>query len=219
MKAFRLFGLADKQVSPFEEGLKTEQIELHYAALGEGPARKAVLALTISQMAYVAVAIPKGAGWERIGIASCWCKYDLNPLREFLELRPVGDSTSPRFELVLRDSGGGTGIYEQTETHFRVYNGKLRKVISFQGARRWCRPTAPIIPCEVDRRWLDRQTLVEAHGQFDRNSLPVAAFRVGDLQDRYFTRVTCTPYEWDEKAFLYKRTGPPTKCAKPVTAP
>jgi len=43
-----------------------------------------------------------------------------------------------RFELVMRASGGGTGIYTQNEVHFPIHHGKPHGVISFESRHRSC---------------------------------------------------------------------------------
>lgn len=212
VKALRLFGLTDPQIRLFNSAAgEGVQIDLRYAPLGEDATPQAIVALAKDTYTFAAVALPKAAGWERVGVASCWCKYEANPLRDFLELRPAAPPGDKRFELVLRTSGGGTGIYSQTESHFRVHAGILQRVISFESMRQSC-PAAPIRPCSVTKRWLSGELLVEGRATFDSYAVPEIAFRLRELEDRYFTSVTCTPYEWDPSSFRYRKTGPAASC-------
>lgn len=211
IKALRLFGLADPQLRLFSASTGV-RIDLQYAALGDDGSLQAVVALTAVQYTFAAVARQTPHGWERLGVAACWCKYESNMLRAFLELRPAGPPDDQRFELVLRNSGGGTGIYSQTESHFRIHNGMLKRVISFESARRAC-PAAPVRPCSVTTRQLTGSLLVEAQGQFDGSAVPEIVFTLRELQARYLTRITCTPYEWDQSASIYRKKGPATACS------
>lgn len=107
-----------------------DQVQLTYAALGDSDAKQAILAVFISelQITAVSVAVPAAGGWVRIAQASCWCKYDMyDALATFVQLEPApGPPSRPlSFELVVRASGGGSGVYAQTETRFRVHNGDL----------------------------------------------------------------------------------------------
>lgn len=198
-KALRLFGYPEAQM---QDVPKPDQIELRYAALGDDATLQAIVAITVNGvMEYAAVALPKAKAWERIGTFFCWCKYQSSPL-QFVDVRLASQSTRVWSELVLRPSGGGTGAYDREEMHFRVHNGALRKVLSFVSFRRSCQVPDP---CIVETRSLSGNMLVQSREQFDTDSPPQNA--------------TCTQYEWDEKAFLYRPLGPPTKCAKPLPPP
>jgi hypothetical protein len=117
-------------------------------------------------MTYAAVGVAAPSGWERVAAFDCWCKYEMNSggdaLGEFVQLRAApqrSPTTSQRYELVLRASGGGTGIYTQDEAHFRLFHGELRRVLSFVSESRSC--PAPN-ECTLEKRWF-RPTGV--HGQ------------------------------------------------------
>ncbi|MGA2712092.1 MAG: hypothetical protein ABSG41_03220 [Bryobacteraceae bacterium] len=198
-KALRLFGYPEAEMKDVP---KPDQIELRYAAIGDDATLQAIVAITVNvSMAYAAVAVPRAKGWERIGTFFCWCKYESSPL-QFVDIRLASSSGRAWSELVLRPSGGGTGVYGRDEAHFRIHNGALRKVISFVSFRRSCQPPDP---CMIEARSLSGNTLVQSREQFEADSPPRNA--------------TCTPYEWDEKAFTYKRGGPVTKCAKAFMLP
>ena len=198
-KALRLFGYPEAEM---QDVPKPDQIELRYAAIGDDATLQAIAAITVGAMAYAAVAVPEKDRWERIGTFFCWCKYEEDPLHEFVDVRLAGFSNRFWSELVLHPSGGGTGVYGKDEVHFRVHDGALRKVISFEGFLRTCPPS----PCTVAARSFSGNTLVESREQFEADRPPAR-------------NATCIPYEWDDKTFRYKRAGPLTKCAKPMTPP
>jgi len=151
IKALVLLGLSEDQDKitvwdqksgkplPEKQVLPVDIVQLFYAALGSDDTRAAVLAVAASQMTYAAVAIPSDKGWTRIATFDCWCKYDMNGprdvLSEFVQLHYFferGGLPNPQhYELVLRASGGGSGIYVQDEAHYRIRHGELRLVMSF----------------------------------------------------------------------------------------
>jgi hypothetical protein len=196
------------------------RVQLTYAALGEGDAEQAILALDdASQSVYAAVAVRRGNTWVRIAAISCWCKYDIQPdqdaVAEFISLRPTLDTGPPdqrkHFELVVHSSGGGSGVYRQTETHFRLYQNKLRNVLSFASAYRNGTPTVTL-----ERRWFTfagvtddplRGVLVEATGSWTPGESPTIQWDVRALLDSHLRDITCTAYRWDAKTFRYVRTN------------
>ena len=196
---------------------------MRYAALGSDSTQQAILAVQVSQMMYAAVAIPQRQGWERIALFDCWCKYDMaNALGEFLEIRSAPGGTQGRSELVLRGSGGGTGIYTQDEAHYRFYNGSLRRVMSFVSRSRSCPPTDPASKrCSVEYRWFYHTTaesgpvsvLFEASGGFPVDKVPPAAFSLPAFASRYATNLSCREYVWNEKEYRYDRSSRETPCS------
>ena len=139
---------------------KAEQVELRYAALGRDETQQAIVAAqVVGTYAFAAVAISGAKGWERIAAFSCWCKYDAsNVMDTFVSLRGPGPQRNEtgRYELVLRASGGGTGLYTQDEAHFRLYRGDMKAVISFV-SRREDNPGGSPPPwyLTLERRWFD----------------------------------------------------------------
>jgi len=142
LHAMYLIGVSDKeahrnvwaQTSPTkilgQKVVTPDQIQLKYAVLGTDETKAAVLAVQAEQMMYAAVALPYKNGWERIALLNCWCKYELgtshDALDDFVQVVPAPDSrpdTAARYELVLRASGGGSGIYVQDEGHYRILGG------------------------------------------------------------------------------------------------
>lgn len=179
-----------------------DEIELRYVALGEDKTLDAFVAVAInSDMTFAAVAVPRDKGWVRVGAFQCWCKYSRNLLEEFIAVRSTIEPNKIWPELVIHASGGGTGAYEQQEIHFRVHQDGLRRVLAFENRSYECPPIAAN-NCDTAERWLLDNVLVQRI-----QAQPHAA------------STTCTTYQWDEKAFLYRPLGPPTKCAKPLPPP
>ena len=76
-------------------------------------------------------------------------------LDEFVSLRPAAEP--PReirrhYELVVRSSGGGTGIYTQVEDHYRIFHNQLRKVLQFVSRHYGSDPTGSAPPTTLERR-------------------------------------------------------------------
>ena len=246
LKALKLAGLNDQQAhyavwSQVNDGtskiigqavVTPKRTQLMYAALGEDASQQAVIAFDDGiQSVYAAVAVHKGNGWERIAALTCWCKYDMRPeqdtVSESVSLRPAIEPGSPdnqiHRELVVHSSGGGSGVYSQSETHFRVYHNQLRNIISFTSAYRNGTPTVTL-----ERRWFTflslpnlpapdtlRGVLVEAKGTWEPDNAPTIQWDVRALLDRHLRSVTCTAYRWDEKTFSYVRTNETVPACSP----
>jgi hypothetical protein len=200
-----------------------DQIELKYAALGEDATQEAILAVQASQkqLIFAAVAVPKPQGWDRIAVFDYWCKYDFpDPLAESVQVRPApepGPRTPEHFELILRASGGGTGIYTQNEGHFRVRNDELRDVLSFVSRRQFCLLSEP---CKIERRWfyiagfgnVMGGVLVDGRGRFASVNRPSVDYALRDLEVRNLREVTCSAFRWDEKSFRYEPLAVANPC-------
>jgi hypothetical protein len=197
----------------------SDQVQLRYAALGADNAEHAIVAVSVGNRLYGAVAAQTNGSWTRIANFSCWCKYESGDLLgEFIQVKdgPVRGS-----ELVLRASGGGTGIYEQTEAHFRYHRGELRLVFSFVSRRRTCDPTAPGPPtCQIERRWFYPQNfdsipggvLVETRLSFLPLSEAEAEWEVRELEFRHSKNLSCKPYRWNKAKLLYEPFAGATPC-------
>ena len=229
LRAMYLFGLTEQQAhhtvwsqsSPTkvigQKVVSPDQIVLSYAVLGDDATQQAVIAVEDSegQMTYAAVAIPAQNGWERIAVFDCWCKYEMSveqdALSTFVQLRPAfGNPTTPqRYELVLRASGGGTGIYTRNEAHYRIVNGEVRRALSFVDSYRSC---APGEKCKIEKRWFYPAAvkgvaggiLVSAGGQFTPRQTAIDIdSSIRSLQNRYLGLLTCRKYKWNEVKFQY----------------
>jgi len=238
LKALHLIGLTQKQarhavwaqVSPTrivgQKVATPDQVQLTYAALGSDAAQQAIIAVQDSegQMAYAAVGVAAPNGWERAAAFDCWCKYEMDSggdaLGEFVQLRPAPErspATPQRHELVLRASGGGTGIYTQYEAHFRLFHGELRRVLSFVSKSRSC-PLAN--ECTFEKRWFRPMVvhgqaggvLFESQGRYRAgNGEDIGALTSG-LEDRHLGPATCREYAWDEEKLRYAPSGGPEPC-------
>ncbi len=195
---------------------------MRYAALGSDETQQAVVAVQVSQYAYAAVATPKGNGWERIAQFSCWCKYDMDHfMDEFVRLIRAPEPNVERFELVLRASGGGSGLYRQDEVHFRLFRGEMKAVLSFESRLVNYHLGIPKPYLEIQRRWFHPNFerggfLVEGHANLSwrrhvRND-GLVTFSIRDLESRRLGRLTCRPFEWSDKTFRYQPTGNSTSC-------
>ena len=240
LKALLLIGVTEEQahhtvwaqVSPtkvFGQGVATpDRVQLTYAALGSDAAQQVIIAVQDSegQMTYVAVGVASPRGWERVAAFYSWCKYEANDaLGQFFQLHPApqrGPATPPRYELVLRASGGGTGIYTQHEAHFRLYQVELRRVLSFVSEFRSC-PLAN--ECTFEKRWFSPAVvhgqaggvLVESRGRgryTAGNGLGIEA-SIRALENRHLGPATCREYEWDEEKLQYTPAGAAEPCQLP----
>jgi hypothetical protein len=237
LKALLLAGFNNEQAhvtiysqnQPIGQAVVTpDRIKLEYAALGDDPTQQAILAIEADQRqtTFGAVAVPTPKGWERVAVFDCWCKYEMNDgrdaLAESVALTPAPGPGWPqvpeRFELVLRASGGGTGIYTQNEAHFRVYHGELSAVMSFVSRQRRCDPAQAY--CDIEKRWFypaavsDTRggVLVETRGRVPAQGVPEVQWSVRGLEDRYLGTPSCSTYAWDAKAFQYVPVSTANPC-------
>lgn len=217
-----------------EKVITPDQVHLIYAALGEDATRQAILSIEVQelQVTFVAVAAPSAEGWQRIAAIDCWCKYDMvegrSALTEFLQLQPAPERepTVPQhFELVVHASGGGIGLYTQTEIRFRLHGGELRRVLSFTSRRRSCDPTgASPHRCTLEKRWFyptqvaDRPggVLVEGRARFPSDDQPPIFWQVTQLEDRQLQHFQCVDFKWSDQLFRYEKVGTvPDPCMAP----
>jgi len=177
-------------------------------------------------MVYAAVGVPTATGWKRIAVLDYWCKYEMyngqDTIGESIQFHPAPQSspTNPqRFELVLRASGGGTGVYTQNEFHFRVRDGQLVDVVSFVSRHRNGCETGPA--CEhLEARWFYPNAvqgkpgglLVTAQADFNPTDTQRVDWDIRELQNRHLRSAECESYEWKEAAFRYTTVGKETLC-------
>jgi hypothetical protein len=201
LKALRLVGTDANELFA-DPG--PDEIELGYASLGEDRTKQAILLVEAASYAYAAVAVPSLNTWERIAVFECWCKYeDLTLLDDFVRVEYTYHGIP---DLILRASGGGTGLYEQTEAHFALQGGEQRMVLSFISRKRTC--PVGTDTCLYERRWFRSGQLVEAKAAFDRE--PNVDWDLADA--RNFKSITCTAYKWDAASFTYTRSGAAHPC-------
>ncbi len=248
LAAFHAMGFADRQIYQqlWSQGtpaavigkrlLMPGQVRLDYAALGENGEKQAILSafLADAQISALAVAVPAEHGWTRVAYIDCWCKYDMgpDPLSGFVQLQNAPwDSRWPEpqpFELVVRASGGGTGLYDQTEARFRVRKGELVEVALFDRRHRNCGTRDPDskFRCSLDRRWFytteleqgPGAVLVSAHGKYASEGQPKAFWDLWELQVQELHMIQCRSYLWDRRAFRYNEVSEATSPCTPIKA-
>jgi hypothetical protein len=212
------------------EVVKPEQIELRYAALGSDETQQAIVAVQIvGSYAFAAVATPKGNGWERIAALNCWCKYDADGVTDtFVSLALAPDfrgAGHQRFELIVRASGGGSGIYGQDEAHFRLYRGELKSVMSFVSrVQSTSQGHPPPFSLRIERRWFNSSVLVNvSNGRSEQLAVLAEShaeiavphtvyFSIRELQDRFLKGITCRTFRWNQKLFQYEPVSAPNAC-------
>lgn len=202
LRALHLVGI-DASKYFFADAVPAE-IELRYASLEGGDSKQAIVLVEAASYAYASVAVPSANAWERITVFECWCKYQGPTLLDDLVRVEYTDHFIP--DLVLRASGGGTGLYEQTVARFALKGGELRKVLSFISRRRDC-PVGTSI-CLYDHRWFTHGQLAEAKARFD--SELNLDWNFADAHG--FRSITCTAYSWNPASFTYIRSGAAHPC-------
>ena len=181
-----------------------DEIELRYASLGGGHPKQAIVLVEASSYAYASVAVPSANAWERIAVFECWCKYEGYTLLDDFVRVEYTDHLIP--DLVVRASGGGTGLYEQTEARFDLKGGELRKALSFTSRRRDC--PVGTNTCLYEHRWFASGELVEAKAKFDSE----LNFDWNFADAHGFKSITCAAYSWDAASFTYIRLGTAKPC-------
>lgn len=203
LKALQLVGIDASR--DFIADAVPDEIELRYASLEGGHSKQAIVLLEASSYAYASVAVSSGNAWERIGTFECWCKYEGSTLLDDFVRVEYTDHVVP--DLVLRASGGGTGLYEQTEALFALKGGELRKVLSFTSRRRDCQVGTNT--CLYEHRWFTNGQLVEARRRFDSEEVDIDW---NSTDAHGFKSITCAAYHWDATGFTYIRSGAARPC-------
>jgi hypothetical protein len=202
LRALQLLGI--DATRDFIADAVPDEIELRYASLEGGRSRQAIVLVEASSYAYAAVAMPSANAWERIAVFECWCKYEGPTLLDDFVRVEYTEHYIP--DLVLRASGGGTGLYDQTEARFALKGGELRKVLSFVSRRRDCQVGTS--SCLYEHRWFTNDQLAEAKARFD--SELNLDWNFADAHG--FKSITCTTYSWDAASFTYIRSGATHTC-------
>jgi hypothetical protein len=185
-----------------------QEAEMRYAELGVDGTQQVIIGMRRDPMLYGAVAAQVDDRWYRIATFSCWCKYESGDLlSSFIQIESapgVGE------ELVLRASGGGTGLYSQQQAHFRYHRGELHLTFTFVSHRRECDPTKP--SCEVERRWfyvnywdsVPGAVLVESRLTIFPGKDPEPELTsIRELELTHAQKFSCKTYKWDEEKFGY----------------
>lgn len=84
----------------------------------------------------------QGDQWYRLPSPpgfSCWCKYERSPLDSFVELRGWrGPGEEQTRLIVVRASGGGTGLYERSLGMYALRGLEIKSVFDIVDERREC---------------------------------------------------------------------------------
>jgi hypothetical protein len=203
-----------------------QETELRYAFLGVDETQQVIIGVRRDPMLYGAVAAQVGNRWHRIAAFSCWCKYESGDLLGgFIQTQSAPDVGQ---ELVLRASGGGTGIYSQQEAHFRYDHGELHLAFTFVSHHRECDPTKPgPYSCEVERRWfyvnywdsVPGAVLVESRLRLFPETDPEPEFTsIRELELSHAQQFSCKTYKWNKEKFRYEPFVAPDPCKpRPAT--
>jgi len=212
LRVLRLLGVEATEF--FDEN--RPEVSLRYASLGNDQTRQAIIQVAALSRAYAVVAVPTADGWERIATFDSILRYRTQPtLNDLLRVEfadhddvyPGIPFKRPAVELVLRASGGGSGLYEETEDRFWMHNGEFRHVLTF--VTKYDSFIAGSGGMTVhERRWFRDSQLVEA-----RATVSSEEEISWDLTEpTRFKSVSCTPYKWDAASFKYVRSGPARPC-------
>ena len=204
LKALQLLGI-DANLEDLMADATPAEIELRYASLEGGHPQQAIVLVEASSYAYASVAVHSANAWERIAVFECWCKYEGSTLLDDFVRVEYTQHFIP--DLVVRASGGGTGVYEQTETRFALKGRELRTVMSFISRRRVC--SLGTNGCLYEHRWFTSGQLVEAKANLDSTEL-ILDWNFADAHG--FKSITCTAYNWDAASFKYIRSGAAHPC-------
>lgn len=218
-KALDLVGVPQtSQAASFDP---PQEAELRYADLGVDGTQQAVIGVRRGPILYGAFAAQVGGRWQRIAAFSCWCKYEAGDLLGgFIHIQGGPDIGH---ELVLKASGGGTGVYSQQEAHFRYFQGELRLVFTFVSHSRECDPTKPPpYSCDVERRWfyvnywdsVPGAVLVESRMTiFPEKDPEPELTSIRELELAHAQRFSCKTYKWDKEKFRYEPFVAANPCA------
>ena len=167
----------------------------------------------------------KGDQWYRLPPQeefSCWCKYESAPLDTFVEVvnwsYSFEKASQPRKLLLVRGSGGGTGLYERSLGVFVLDGFRVRSVFETTEERREC--PWPEGDCKLDHAVVTFDTRSEprvliAHKIHE-------SIRPNNLRDeeQWWVGVppsSCGTYQWNSKEFKFieSRTANVNHC-RPV---
>ncbi|HEV2232272.1 MAG TPA: hypothetical protein VGV68_02570 [Terriglobia bacterium] len=197
----------------YEDFTKVDDVRLTWARLDEDPLLEAII--TFNQGPYDHAAVYRRAGrkWRRVALLECWCKYERDPLAQFLELRRL---VEPKYEtLIVRESSGGTGVYWRNALFYRMSDGVLQEILQIPEERRNCNAVAADgseAYCEATRstifypQWTPRQQTIVVTTSKGREPMP------SPLENFYpppaynltrSTSIACQAYIWNQSKFRF----------------
>jgi hypothetical protein len=189
----------------------------------------AVIVLQMHDTDWASVLLRDSSGWERIGILNCWCRYDSNPLEAFVGLRSIAQQ--PQTQILVHESGGGTGLYDRTLTVFALRNGKLKTIYGTRDRTIDCHPTQNKDYCTLTEAQMESTSLfgqpvlavarVESIAPIP--SLPQSDPRFGSAPEllvyKGVRRIDCKVFSWDtaEGSFVESLRWTHAYCGAPET--
>jgi hypothetical protein len=153
----------------------------------------------------------KGDQWYRLPPQegfSCWCKYESAPLDTFVEVvnwsHSFEKASEPRQLLLVRGSGGGTGLYERSLGVFALDGFRVRSVFETTEERREC--PWPEGDCKLDHTIITFDTRVERRVLITHKIH--VSMRPDNLRDAESWWIgippsSCETYQWDSNGFKF----------------
>lgn len=192
---------------------KVDGVRLIYASLDDGPALDAIVIFKQGPYDQGVIFRRESENWHRVALFNCWCKYERDPLAQFIELRRLVDLKHD--DLIVRDSLGGTGVYWRDAVFYRMQNGTPREVLRVREEESNCNTQmahqSPTY-CEALRStifypgWMPNQQAIVVTTVKGREPVPP---HQGDfyppLAGNLVTSVPagCKAYIWKESAFHF----------------
>ena len=153
----------------------------------------------------------KGDQWYRLPPQegfSCWCKYESAPLDTFVEVVKWSYSFEktgqPRQLLLVRGSGGGTGLYERSLGVFALDGFRVRPVFEATEEHREC--PWPEADCKLDHAIITFDTRGEPPVLIKQEiHTSMRPDNLGDVENWWvgIPPSSCETYQWDSKMFKY----------------
>ena len=210
---------ADKQTAALSAlGIPTKAAEdarLLFEDLDGDQKAEALLTVELDGADVVLIVLKeKGDQWYRLPPQeefSCWCKYESAPLDTFVEVvnwsYSFDKTRQPRKLLLVRGSGGGTGLYERGLGVFALDGFRVRPVFATAEERREC--PWPEGDCKLDH------TIVTFHTRRERHLLITQKIHVlvpadkSEDAENWWAGIppsSCETYQWDSKEFKFIRS-------------
>jgi hypothetical protein len=183
---------------------------------------EALLTVDIDMSDVVLVVLKqKGDQWYRLSPQdefSCWCKYEMSPLETFVQVvewsDPVEKAGQPRKLILVRGSGGGTGLYERSLGIFALDGFRVRPVFETIEERREC--SWPVENCKLDHVITTFEDRLEKGDTIAHMLVTHKIHRTrpenDDLSDDESWWIgippsSCKTYLWDSKGFKFIESG------------
>lgn len=203
-------------------GSEFQELRLTYQDLDGDRIPEALFTIQLDNSNNVTLVVLKQRGnqWYRLASPpefSCWCKYEGSPLDTFAEIRPWPyGKNAPAKLLFVRESGGGTGIYDRELFAYALQGFDLKQVFHVTEERRACPWFGDPIKCNVNHA-----EVVPADSSGQPAALLVLSYErmnVGSLSDTWWIGLpiqTCQAHTWNvqREQFLEDRTATSAYCS------